>query len=213
MTRFTTFILNVAFVVFLVSGCAQEPHRRNTASYFELGLDAEAQGNYAGARESFSRAWGDARDSDVPPAYKSSVLFNLGRMTGYTCEFYQARKLLQEALDMEISLSGTDSSNVGDRLLELARLNFDHEQYLEAVWFYEKGLSVAARSGVEKNDPIFFANMSDELAKSYQQSGQSALAVAAMHRAVFIRMQHPGQEAKLVPVRYPKTCQNEYGRR
>lgn len=207
MTSFTTLILNVAFVVFLVSGCAQEPNRRNTASYFELGLDAEAQGNYAGARESFWRAWVDARDKGAPPAYKSSVLFNLGRMTGYTCDFYQARKLLQEALDMEISLSGTESSNVRDRLLELARLNYDHEQYLEAVWFYEKGLSLAARSGIEKSDPIFFANTVDELVQSYQKSGQSALALAGFHRAAFIRMQHPGQEAKFVPVRYPMKCQ------
>ncbi len=199
-------LFRIALVALIISGCAHELNRRNADKYYDLGLRAEAQGNYAGARESFWRAWVNARDGEASSTYKSAVLYNLGRMTGYTCDFSQAEKLLQDALDMEIPLSGPDSGNISKRLFELARISFDQRKYAEAARFYERGIPMAERLGIEKDDPIILANSLDELAQSYEESGQSAKAVSPRSRAAAIRARYPNQSAKFVPVRYSKQC-------
>ncbi len=173
---------------------------------YDQGLQAEARGDFAAAREAFWRAWTKAREGGATPAYKSAVLYNWGRMAGYTCNWTQGERLLQESLDMETPLSGPNSGALSKRLFELARLHFDQGHFALAAGFYERAVAMAERLGVGQSDPIGLANAQDDLAQSLQKSGQADKATAARARATALRTQHPGQRARFVPRHYPKSC-------
>lgn len=173
---------------------------------YDQGLQAEARGDFAAAREAFWRAWTKARDSGATPAYKSAVLYNWGRMSGYTCNWAQGERLLQESLDMETPLSGPTSSALSKRLFELARLHFDQGHFAQAAGFYQRAVAMAERLGVAQRDPIGLANAHDDWAQALQKSGQPDQAGAARVRAKTLRAQHPGQRARFVPRHYPKSC-------
>ena len=199
-------LIAVLFIVGLIGGCVNPINKYNADKYYEMGLMAEQEENWEAARESYWRAWVNARDGNAPPEYQSAVLYNLGRMMGYTCDFQQAEVLLRESLDREIPLSGPDSSNISKRLFELARLNFDQGKYAESASYYAKAIPMAERLGIEKDDPVILANSLDELAQAYQLSGQAALAVASAQDAATIRARNEGRAVSFVPVRYTVVC-------
>ncbi|MFO1434914.1 MAG: tetratricopeptide repeat protein [Gammaproteobacteria bacterium] len=192
----------------LLGGCgfAEQVNMKNADKYYDLGLQAEAQGNYAGAREAFWRAWVNARDGNGSPEYQSAVLYNLGRMTGYTCNFPEAENLLREALDRELKISGPESANISKRLFELARLNYDQKKYAQAAEFYERAIPACIHLGCLESDPIIVANSYDELNKAYESVGDLDKAKNAAAKAAEIRAKNPGAQAQFVPVRYNSMC-------
>ncbi|CAA0080279.1 Uncharacterised protein [Halioglobus japonicus] len=196
----------VVCLLCLIGGCAHSINQYNADRYYELGLAAEQQQNWGAAREYYWRAWVNARDGNAAPEYQSAVLYNLGRMMGYTCDFQQSEALLRESLDREVPLSGPDSANISKRLSELARLNFDQEKYSEAASYYARAIPMVQRLGIEKDDPVILANSLNELSQAYQLSGQAALAVASAEEAATIRARNKGHAVGFVPVRYTTGC-------
>jgi tetratricopeptide (TPR) repeat protein len=195
-------------VIAATGGCGftEQVNLKNADTYYHLGLQAEARGDFVGAKEAFWRAWVNARDGKASPAYQSAVLYNLGRMTGYTCDFAEAEKLLHDALDRELKISGPESGNTSKRLFELARLNYDQGKYVQAAEFYEKAIPACIRLGCLETDPIIVANSYDELGKAYQAIGSVDKGKDAVAKAADIRAKNPGAEARFVPVRYDAMC-------
>jgi tetratricopeptide (TPR) repeat protein len=127
--------LCVAALVIL-SGCATAINQKNAGTYYEAGLQAEASKNWAGAKEMFWRALVNARSGGAAPAYISAATYNLGRMTGYTCEYADAEKLLLESVSLEQGLPTPNMINLTKRWSELAQITYDQGKYAESSkWF------------------------------------------------------------------------------
>ena len=206
MTLFKGIAPCVAVVVIGGCGFTEQINMKNADKYFDLGLRAEAQGNYAGAREAFWRAWVNARSGDASPAYKSAVLYNLGRMTGYTCDFGEAERLLREALNAEVAISGPESANISKRLFELSRLSYDQGKYDQAAEFYERAIPMCIHLGCLNDDPVAVAKSYDELAQAYKAIGNATKSKAAAAAATDVRSRNPNAEVRFVPVRYNSMC-------
>src|SRR5256885_8436016 len=86
-----------ALAALLTAGCATDINRINASRYYEAGLAFEARKQYEQAREAYWRALVNYRSAGGPQNAISAATYNLGRMTGLTCNFPVAEQFLQEA--------------------------------------------------------------------------------------------------------------------
>ncbi|MCE1239496.1 MAG: hypothetical protein LWW83_06185 [Azonexaceae bacterium] len=187
-------------------GCATSINQKNADRYYEAGLQAESRGNWSQAREMYSRALVNARSGGAAPEYVSAVTYNLGRATGYTCDFDRAESLLREALELEQALPKPSASNITKRWSELARLNFDQGKYEASARWYSLAVPELERMGILTIDPIGFAGYLGEQADSEEKSGRLQQAVAIRQRAAAIREASAGRSAKYVPIHFRQIC-------
>lgn len=187
-------------------GCATDFNQKNADRYYDAGRQAESQGNWPQAREMYTRALINARTSSATPEYISAVTYNLGRATGYTCDFDRAESLIREALELEQGLPQPSASNITKRWSELARLNFDQGKYAASARWYALAVPELERMGILTIDPVGFAEYLREQADSEEKSGRPQQSVEIRQRAATILDISAGRSAKYVPVRYRQIC-------
>jgi len=199
---------SVAYVllVFLLTACAQDLTRHNAMRYYDLALRAEQAKDYAGAKEAYRRALINARDGEAPQAGISAATYGLGRMTGYTCDYATAEKLLREALELEQTLPNPVPGNLSKRLSELARLTFDEGKYQDSVAFYEQALPILEKLGAPRSDPIGYATYLEDYAFAMARNGSDDQAAQVRAKALAIRRANPGKGAQFVPLYYRDVC-------
>lgn len=132
--------------------------------------------------------------------------YELGRMTGYTCDFAEAEKLLREALQLEQSLPSPNVRNITIRLSELARITFDQGKYQEAVAFYGQAVPALEKQDILTSDPVGYANYLGDYATALDRNGEVDKAKQVRTQADSIRSSNPGKAAKFVPVHYRDVC-------
>lgn len=187
-------------------GCATDLNRINASKYYELGLRAEAAGDYRGAHEAFRRALINAGSANARPEYVSAVKYNLGRMTGYLCDYTQAESILLDSLQTEQRLRSSAPGNITKRLSELARLTYDMGKYPESAAYFERVLPEIERLGVVEKDPVGFALFLEDYASALEKKGDASKAAEIAARAVELKAKHPGRAAGFTPVHYRDVC-------
>ncbi|MDH3747720.1 MAG: tetratricopeptide repeat protein [Gammaproteobacteria bacterium] len=195
-------------LIFLAS-CAAPINRYNADRYYEIGLENEFSGNYARAREAFNRALINADLAGAPPSYISAVLYNLGRMHGYTCDFESAEQLLMEALATERALETPDPVNIAKRLSELARLSFDLEKFEQSANYYSEAVPVVEQLGILRDDPVGYAYFLEGYSDALRRLGRTDAASAESNRAKLLKSENEGVSANFVPIEYRDVCVGE----
>lgn len=190
----------------LAAGCANPINAIHYNYYLGQGHAASAAGDYAQAKVFFSRALINAQIGNLGPKDEARALYNYGLAVGYLCEYELAQQSFVEALRLEEEAEGPDGGVAVMRLFELARLEYDHENYAEAARWYDRALPLAQKVGADGTDPIAFANELDRDATALEKSGDPARAAAAREQSAQLREQHPGAYAHFVPKTYPKDC-------
>ena len=193
-------------LAFLLTACAQDLNKHNAMRYYNLALRAEQAKDYAGAKEAYRRALINARDGEAPQAGISAATYGLGRMTGYTCEYAAAERLLREALELEQTLPYPVPGNISKRLSELARLTFDEGKYQDSVAFYEQALPILEKLGAPRSDPVGYASYLEDYAFAMARNGNENNAAQVRAKALAIRRANPGKEAQFVPLYYRDVC-------
>jgi tetratricopeptide (TPR) repeat protein len=173
---------------------------------YEQGLRAESAGNYSGARDAFKKALTEAQEAGLGQDFISAATYNLGRMTGYTCDFARAKELLLEALRLEQALPAPSRANVTKRLSELARLSYDQGAFSESVSYYDLVVPELEELGVLKLDPNGFAIFLDDYAQAHARSGDEHRADAARRKAADIRFTNVGVPVRFRPTYYRDVC-------
>jgi len=173
---------------------------------FRTGLQNEFSGNYLEARDNFKEALEFAKTSSAGPAYESAVLYNLGRMYGYSCDFETAEKLLADALQKERALEEPDDGNITKRLGELARLSFDMGKFRMSASYYAEAVDRLDQLTIENDDPIGYADFLDAYALTLDQTGGAAIAVELRNRADLLRSENEGKDAEFTFVDYSSVC-------
>jgi tetratricopeptide (TPR) repeat protein len=199
----------VLVAIVSITSCAAPINQYNADRYYELGLENEFSGNYAAAREAFNRALINAELAGATPNYISAVLYNLGRMHGYTCDFESAVQLLTDALKAERSLDMPDSVNIAKRLSELARLSYDLGNFEQSARFYSEVIPLLEQLGIQEDDPIGYAYFLEGYSKTLAQSGRPEVAANEVDRANLLRSANAGKSAAFIPVEYHDVCVDE----
>jgi len=140
-------------------GCAAHINKKNAEKYHEWGTQAEQKGDFKLAKQNYSRALINARMGNSPKSGISMVTYNLGRVTGYLCDYEESEKLLLDSLRLEEEAIGPESGLTSMRLLELARLNYDQGHFQKAIPYFSRGVSIVEKLDIENSDPIGFSDV------------------------------------------------------
>jgi tetratricopeptide (TPR) repeat protein len=189
-----------------LAGCATAINQKNADIYYEAALRAEASKNWSGAKEMYSRSLANARSGGASPAYISAVTYNLGRMTGYTCEYADAEKLLLESVSLEQGLPTPNMGNLTKRWSELAQITYDQGKYAESAKWFAVAIPELEKLNIVSKDPIGYAAYLDDYAQSVEKSGQVQQASVIRQRAASLRSSNPGISASFKPVHYHEVC-------
>ncbi len=191
--------------VFLV-GCATDINRINASRYYEAGLAFEARKEYEQAREAYWRSLVNYRSAGGPQNAISAATYNLGRMTGLTCNFPLAEQFLQQALQFEEQLPAPEPRNITKRLGELANISFALGKYEQSAQFYERAVPKLEELGIIGDDPMGYALYLDGYANALEKAGMFSKSGAIRRRASTIREQSTSKRARFVPVYYNDVC-------
>jgi tetratricopeptide (TPR) repeat protein len=195
-----------SFVALSIVGCATDINRVNASRYYEAGLALESRKQYEQAREAYWRALVNYRSAGGPPVAISAATYNLGRMTGLTCNFALAEQFLQEALKLEEQLPSPEPGNITKRLGELANISFALGKFEQSAAFYERAVPRLEQLGIIQDDPIGYALYLDGYANSVDKAGMPAKGAEIRRRATGIREQSAQKAAKFTPVYYHTVC-------
>ena len=187
-------------------GCATDINRINASRYYDAGLAFEARKQYEQAREAYWRALVNYRSAGGPQSAISAATYNLGRMTGMTCNFPLAEQFLQEALKLEEQLTSPEPGNITKRLGELANISFALDKFEESAAFYERAVPRLEQLGIIQDDPIGYALYLDGYANALDKAGMSAKGAEIRRRASAIRDQNAAKTARFSPVYYNNVC-------
>lgn len=190
----------------LAAGCANPMNAYHYDEYLACGLTAADAGEWQQAKVCYSRAVINARIGYLGPKDEARALYNYGLAVGMLCEYDLAKESFVEALRLEEEAEGPDGGMAVMRLFELARLEYDHDDYAESARWYARALPLASKIGADGTDPVAFANELDRYATALERSGDPAGAAAARAQSALLREQHPGAEARFVAKTYPKEC-------
>lgn len=197
----------VLFSILVLAGCISSYGLNYDARrYHDLGMTAERSADYQLARHYYEMALDDAKKGHGDSGGISMVTYNLGRVTGYLCNYDKAHKLLTEALVMEEKVTGPKSGITSMRLFELARLHYDQRQYEYSLRYFERGIPIAEALDAEGRDPIAFANVLAEYADALEKTNHTDQASGVRNKAALLREKNHGKSARFVPVRYYQYC-------
>ena len=146
------------------------------------------------------------RSAGGPQNAISAATYNLGRMTGLTCNFPLAEQFLQEALNVEEQLPSPEPGNITKRLGELANISFALGKFEQSAAFYERAVPRLEQLGIIQDDPIGYALYLDGYANALDKARQATKSAEIRRRAISIREQSPLNTARFTPVYYHTVC-------
>ena len=176
------------------------------------GRRAEEAQDYVAARAAYEKVLNaslNTRHSRRNPDFEQQSMmlayYDLGRTTGYTCNYVEAERLLREALNYSEHLEPRYSHRTAI-LSELGRLTFDAGKFKESVNFYEEAISRLDSFSFVGRDPIGFATFLEDYAMALEKAGESDKAAETRARAGSIRASHPNDAALFTPIYYRNAC-------
>ena len=204
-------VILFAPAVLLVACVTVEPPKPDEISqpfrqHYEAGVRAEGKADYRAAQREYAQAYKIAEDDKLGPAALSAATYELGRVTGYLCDYSRAHRLLRQSLEIEERVSGPYSANTSARYMELARLNYDNGRYAQAVPYYERAIPLLEKLDVDKRDPLGFAEALDEFGASLSHIGATSEAQRVLRRADRMRAQNSNRARSYIPRRYDRNC-------
>ena len=198
---FVSLCIPIAF-----TACVSAINQKNADRYYEAGLQAESAKNWPLARQNYSRALVNARSGGAAPDYVSAVTYNLGRATGYSCDYAQAETLLIESVALEKALPNPSVANLTKRWSELGRLNFDQGKFKESAAWLSQAIPELERLRVPTDDPIGFARYLEDTALAFEKSSDALRAATLRLNAEVLQAANPQRSSNFLPTYYRDVC-------
>jgi tetratricopeptide (TPR) repeat protein len=170
--------------------------------YYEAGVVAERQGDYAAAKENYYRALVNARVGLLSRKETAAAAYAYGKMLGVYCDYQGAEELLLEAKDLDQKVKWPSYIP----LLELARIKTAQGDYQAAVKYFEQTLRLVDKKQFIESDPIAFAEVLQNYSVALGRLQRSADAQSAAARAETLRRAHPGGKPLAGPPPYGSQC-------
>lgn len=169
--------------LFILVGCASAIHQKNSDRYTIIGMQAQADGRWDGARRAYARAVGYGEQAKIPLKSLAIRTYEYGRALGVTCFFEEAEDELNRAYELD--------KQAGEplylTLTELAKLMLDQKKYQKAVWYFERALKEEDSANLQQRAPIAYADFLDEYAQALKGLDRNNDAEIMKNRASEIR--------------------------
>lgn len=150
----------------------------------------------------WGRAALNAELGKAPPQALAILWYEYGRASGVICDWAEAEVGLTKAYELDkVTNVPTFMS-----LVELARMNFDRQQYREALTYFDRALPEFEKQSPDTNDPVGYADFLDEYAISLDNVGRSVEAKKHLARSAELRRTYPNREARTERTPYGTQC-------
>lgn len=194
--------LLIATLLLSLIGCVSAIQKRNSDKYTLIGIQAQARGNWDGARRAYARAVVYAEQANLPAKNRAIRTYEYGRALGVTCFFDLAELELNSAYELD--------KQAGEplylSLTELGRLTLDQKKYQQASTYFERSLTEIDKVNAQQVAPIAYADILDEYAQALVGINRFEDANVAKNRASEIRAKNPNGRSITDRTPYGKFC-------
>jgi tetratricopeptide (TPR) repeat protein len=188
--------------VFSLAGCAASINAHNAQSYARNASLAARQGDWDTARRFWAGAVVNSSLAHADKRYQAVMNYEYARSLGVTC-FYD---LAQEYFDKSYAMDKETNGPIYMSSFELARMHVAKGDNKRAVTYFERAFEEGQAAGLEMRDPIGFANMIDEYAKSLEALGETRAAEGRRRAASAIREANKNAKTKTDLTPYGTQC-------
>ena len=190
-------------VTAFLTGCISNPiNARTGANYYELGMEAERNGDFVLARQNYSRAYSNAQMGNLGPKAEAYSMYEWSRVTGYLGMYADAEKGFNDVLELIDKSDGKAENLRPPAFAELARLLHDTNQHEKAVPIYKRAVAELDARDILKSDPIGFTIVLDDYSQSLRAIGNVPLADEEAAKSLSIKEANKGIRAKFIGKRY-----------
>ena len=197
-----SFLLLLVFFTLPITANANRLNMKEAEIHYNAASEFEYKGDYQSAKEQYAKALVNAKLGGGEPALISMLTYNYGRMLGLTCQYEESEKNLLEALNIEKSVSGSDSGTISMRLFELARLDHDNNKYEKSIPYFEEGIPIVEKLGIERSDPIGYSLILEIYKDSLSQLNQSDKVNQIQMKIDKLKSDNPGKTPGYEPISY-----------
>jgi tetratricopeptide (TPR) repeat protein len=179
---------------------------------YQQAARANAEGNreyfaarYTTALGKFEQALLKATEAD-DKQYQAIAMYGIARTNGQMCKLADAEKWFRESISLRETLPDDKYARVTQNYLEFARFLLTYGRDKEAIPYIEKAIPNLEKLGIEVSDPIAFADLLVDYARSLRKLDQTSDAELVQSRATELRAKFPNRSAQFKPEKYPEKC-------
>jgi tetratricopeptide (TPR) repeat protein len=186
----------------LLYGCANPVNRHTANRYWDAAIAARDAGDWRLARSNFARAIPNAELGGADSRQLAVAYYEYGRSSGVICEWSEAARGLQKALELDRSVAGP----IHLSLVELGRMHFDKKEFELAREYFAEAYGLLEEMSAETHDPLGYAQFLVEYATSLERSGAADQATPLRARAEQLRATFPSGKSRTDRTPYGTRC-------
>lgn len=186
----------------MISGCASSINAHNANTYARNASLAAQQGDWDAARRMWAGAVVNSSLAHADKRYQAVMNYEYARSLGVTC-FYD---LAQQYFDKAYALDEETSGPVYMSSFELARMYAAQRDNQKAAMYFDRAYHEGQAAGLEKHDPIGFADMIADHAKVLRTLGDANAAQEKQRIASALRQTNVNAKTKTDLTPYGSQC-------
>lgn len=197
--------MKIVFTIFLLlmfSGCAAPINAHNADTYARNASRAAQQGNWDAARRMWARAVVNSSLAKADKRYQAVMNYEYARSLGVTCFYDLAQQYFEAAYSLDKETHGPTYMS----LAELSRMYAAKGDNAKATVYFSRAYQEGKSAGLEKHDPIGFADMISDHVKVLSSLGESNAAQEKQRIATKLRQVNPNVRTKTDLTPYGTQC-------
>lgn len=189
-------------LLLMVSGCASSINTHNANTYARNASLAAQQGDWDAARRMWAGAVVNSSLAHADKRYQAVMNYEYARSLGVTCFYDLAQQYFDKAYAMDKETNGP----VYMSSFELARMYAAQRDNQKAAVYFSRAYHEGQAAGLEKHDPIGFADMIDDHAKVLSALGKASAAQEKQRIASALRQINVNAKTKTDLTPYGTQC-------
>jgi len=142
--------------------------------------------------------------------YRAMAMYGLARANARLCRATLAEKWFRDSISLRESIPDVpQSAFLTQNWIEFARFLLSVGRTEEAAAYFERAVQKLERMGIERIDPIGYADLLDDVAATLIKIGNIAEAKVHAQRIAELREKYPDRKAVFRALPYPVACAAE----
>jgi tetratricopeptide (TPR) repeat protein len=175
-------------------------------------INANAAGNRAYDARNFELALGRYRkalqlaEKSNDLEYRAIALYGMAQASAQLCKIAEADALFRQSIALREGFADHANAYITQNWIEYGRFLFTNNHPAEATTHFAKALPKLESLGIQKTDPIGYAEFLDTYVAALKAAADTELARTLELKASELRARYPGQVAHFKPDGYPADC-------
>jgi tetratricopeptide (TPR) repeat protein len=170
--------------------------------------DALDTGNYAEALGGYTQALDQAKD-EGNEEHRAMAMYGLARTNARLCRVTDAEKWFRDSIALREAMPDRGGTPVIQNYSEFARFLLSRGRPSDAVEYFGRAVPRLEKMGIEKTDPIGYANYLDDYVGAMRSIGMDGELEPYATKAAKLRSKYPDRQANFRPMPYPVNCEEK----